>query len=362
MRSAHSLATDDVVWDREEAADNERPPLVVVKELMRFLDEHGLGEGVPEIAPLGEGHSNVTLLVRRGGARFVLRRPPRPPIPPRAHDMGREVRVLRALAGRVRVPRVLAYCERPEVIGAPFFLMELVDGHVITSRLPDGFDSPAACARIGEELIESLVELHATDWRAVGLEGFGRPDGYLRRQVELFRKLWEHNRTQELPAIERIAEWLAGRLPESPAASVVHGDYRLGNLILAPEPPPRVAAIIDWEMATVGDPLADLGYLTALWQQADDPPRGGMFELTAISRRPGFPTRAELVELYEQRSGRSARDLRWYQVLALFKSAVFMEGNVKRARAGMSDDPLYASFGDGVKELAQRALELIGRG
>jgi aminoglycoside phosphotransferase (APT) family kinase protein len=354
-RVSHGIAPDDVVATHAEGAANERPPLLVLEPLAAFLDEHGIGSGPIEATPVGEGRSNVTYVVARGDAEVILRRPPRPPWPPSAHDVLREARLLRALAPTAaRVPAVLAVCDDDAVIGAPFYVMEKVDGDVITDAIPPALDTPAERRRIADELVDALVEVHAIDWRAAGLEGFGKPTGYLERQVRRFSGLWEHNKTREIPAVERVGRWLADHLPDSPAATIVHGDYRLGNVMLAPDAPARVVAIFDWEMATIGDPLADLGYLCTLWVDRDDPPLG-MFELSGVTRQEGFPSRAELVARYEERSGRSMTDIRWYQTLALWKATVFMEGNYRRAASGLTDDPFLKSFGDGVVELAQRA-------
>lgn len=332
---------------------------MVLEGLLPFLDAHDLGEGEPEITPLGEGHSNVTYLVRRGEVELVLRRPPRGPLPPSAHDVLREARVMMALAGTARVPRVLAIGDDAGVIGAPFYVMERVLGHVVTSEIPAELDSQEDRRRMGEELVDALVEIHATDWRAAGLEGFGKPSGYLERQLRRFGGLWEHNRTRDIPSVERVGRWLGEHLPRSPAATVVHGDYRLGNTMMAPAAPARLVAIFDWEMATIGDPLADLGYLCTLWADRDDPISDppALFELSVVTRQPGFPRRGELVARYEERSGRSMSDIRWYQTLALWKSIVFMEGNYRRAVSGTTDDPYLKGFGAGVLELARRAEE-----
>ena len=265
------VAPDDVVRTHAEGEANEREPLLVLEPLMAFLDAHELGAGDVEVQPVGEGHSNVTYALRREGANVVLRRPPRGPLPPSAHDVLREARVLSALAGRARVPAVLAVCDDESVIGAPFYVMERVEGHVITSSVPSVLDSPDDRRRIGEELVDALVEVHAVDWRDAGLEGFGKPTGYLERQLRRFLGLWEHNRTRDIPAVESVGEWLKAHLPESGPATVVHGDYRLGNTMMAPDAPARLLAIFDWEMATIGDPLADVGYLCMMWPQADDP-------------------------------------------------------------------------------------------
>jgi aminoglycoside phosphotransferase (APT) family kinase protein len=352
-------APDDVVLTHEEGAANRREPLLVLAPLRAFLDERGLGAGDVEVEPVGEGHSNVTYSLRRDGAALVLRRPPRGPLPPSAHDVLREARVMTALAGRARVPAVLAVCDDPGVIGVPFYVMERVAGEVITSALPPALDAVDDRRRIGEELVDALVEVHAVDWSAAGLEGFGKPTGYLERQLRRFLGLWEHNRTRDIPAVEAVAGWLRDHLPESGPATVVHGDYRLGNTMFAPGSPARLAAIFDWEMATIGDPLADVGYLCALWVDRDDPPT--MFELSGVTREEGFVSRAELVARYEERSGRSMPDIRWYRTLALWKSIVFMEGNYKRAVTGATDDPYLKGFGEGVVQLARRA-EALARG
>jgi aminoglycoside phosphotransferase (APT) family kinase protein len=356
------IAADDIVQTPADAQGNSRPPLLVLEPLEAFLDAHGLGEGEIAASPIGEGHSNVTFLIERGGREVVLRRPPRPPLPPSAHDVLREARLLSALRDTpARVPDVLAVCDDPATIGAPFYLMERIEGEVIVTSVPPELDTPGERTRIGGELIDSLVEIHAVDWRAVGLEGFGKPTGYLERQLRRFLGLWDLNKTREIPAVESVGSWLAEHLPSSPAATIVHGDYRLGNTIFAATAPARLEAVLDWEMATIGDPLADLGYLCMMWTEAGDPQVGLREALGRVTRAEGFPTRSELIERYEQRSGRSMVDIRWYMTLALWKSIVFMEGNYKRAMAGTTDDPYLKTFGDGVLELARQA-EMVAHG
>ena len=356
------IAPDDIVRTAAEGEANSRPPLLVLDPLEAFLDEHGLGSGEVQASPIGEGHSNVTYLVRRGESEFVLRRPPRPPLPPSAHDVLREARLLRALRDTpARVPEVLAVGDDESIIGSPFYVMERVAGDVIVNEMPAALDNPAERARTADELIDALVEIHAVDWRAAGLEDFGKPTGYLERQLRRFLGLWEINKTREIPAVESVASWLGENLPDSGPATIVHGDFRLGNTLFAPGAPARLAAVLDWEMATIGDPLADLGYLCMMWTEAGDP-RGGMRDsLGAVTRGEGFPTRTELIARYEERSGRSMRDIRWYTTLALWKSIVFMEGNYKRAIAGTTDDPYLKAFGEGVLELARQA-EAVSRG
>jgi len=347
-----------IVDTHAEAAQLELPPLLIRDPLAAFLDEHGLGGGGPiEAEPLGEGHSNVTYLIRRGKTELVLRRPPRPPLPPSAHDVLREAQLLQAVEPvAVRTPRVLATCADDSVIGAPFYVMEKVEGDVITTQVPPALDTPEQRERIVEELIDALVEVHAVDWRACGLEGYGKPTGYLERQLRRFGGLWEHNKTREIATLDKVTAWLAAQRPESGPATIVHGDYRLGNTMfgVGGDGSARLVSIFDWELATIGDPLADVGYLAATYAQADDP-GGTIFSLGAVTTQPGFPSRAELIARYEERSGRSMGDVAWYATLALWKAAIFLEGSYKRLLAGTTDDPFFKLLDRGVPELAEHA-------
>jgi aminoglycoside phosphotransferase (APT) family kinase protein len=347
-----------IVDTPEEAAALALPPLLVRRPLEAFLDAHGLGRGPVEAEAIGEGHSNVTFAIRRGEEAWVLRRPPRPPLPPSAHDVLREARLLEAVRDAdVRTPVVIAHCGDPGVIGAPFYVMERVEGEVMTTAVPSALDAAGDRRRIGEELVDTLVEIHAVDWRTCGLEGYGKPTGYLDRQLRRFGGLWEHNRTRELPAMDRLTAWLGEHRPESPAATIVHGDFRLGNLMYAPDPPPRVVAVFDWELATIGDPLADVGYMVATWAEPGDD-AGELFG--GVTREGGFPSREELIARYEAGSGRSMSDVRWYTTLALWKAAVFLEGSYKRRLAGTTEDAFFDMLETGVPALAERALGIAG--
>jgi aminoglycoside phosphotransferase (APT) family kinase protein len=297
----------------------------------------------------------VTYLIRRGDTELVLRRPPRPPLPPSAHDVLREARLLGAVErADVRTPKVLVTCADAAVIGAPFYVMELVEGDVIVDRLPGALDDEAGHGRISEELVDALVEIHAVDWQACGLGDYGKPTGYLDRQLRRFGGLWEHNKTRELPVLDDVTAWLTGHKPESGPATIVHGDYRLGNVMFARGRPARLNAIFDWELATIGDPLADVGYLVATWAQEGDP-ESPISALGGLTRQPGFYTREALIARYEERSGRSMGDVRWYMTLALWKSAIFLEGSYKRRLAGTTDDPFFDLLKKGVPEVADRA-------
>ena len=254
--------------------------------------------------------------------------------------MLREARLLTAVEhADVRTPRVLLACDDESVIGAPFYVMERVEGDVIASALPPRLDAEDERRRIGEELVDALIEVHAVDWEACGLEGYGKPTGYLERQLRRFGGLWEHNKTRELPVLDDLTAWLAEHRPESGPATIVHGDYRLGNVMFAPGTPARLSSIFDWELATIGDPLADVGYLIATWGQAGDA-ETPFAALGGLTRGAGFPTRDELVARYEAGSGRSMSNVRWYMTLALWKSAIFLEGSYKRPPRGHDRRPV----------------------
>ncbi|MGN6189215.1 MAG: phosphotransferase family protein, partial [Conexibacter sp.] len=244
-------------------------------------------------------------------------------------------------------------CDDESVIGAPFYVMERLDGHVVTGTVPAALDTVEDRRRMADELIDALVEVHAVDWQACGLEGYGRPTGYLDRQLRRFGGLWEHNKTREIGTLDKVTTWLAAHKPESGPATIVHGDYRLGNVMFAPGAPARLTAIFDWELATIGDPLADVGYLTATYAQPGDPDT--TFARFAVTTQPGFPTRAELIARYEKRSGRSMSNVAWYATLALWKAAIFLEGSYKRLLAGTTDDPFFQALDTGVPALAEHA-------
>lgn len=340
-------------------------PLVDPDALRRYLDgrlPQGAGRKL-RVERVVAGHSNETFFVTAGGSELVLRRPPRGAFLPTAHDVVREHRILSALAGTgVRAPRPLLLCEDPSVIGAPFYLMERIHGVVIRSSLPGAFQRDvAARAGIGDELVDALAELHALDWRDLGLEGFGRPDGYLERQLRRWSGQLELTEplTRPVPELHRVADWLTSHLPPPAHATVVHGDYKLDNVAFAREAPARLVAIFDWEMSTIGDPLADLGWLLSFWRE----PRDRLdlpLDRQTVTWFPGFRTRAELLERYASRTGRPVEEgaVRFYLVLAVWKLAILLDGSYARHLAGVTDDPLFGELRGGVPALARRALEL----
>lgn len=339
-------------------------PLVDEEALSRYLDDRLPGSGPFTAERHQAGHSNETFFIRRDGHEWVLRRPPRGAFLPTAHDVLREHRVLSALGDTpARAPRTVLACDDESVIGAPFYLMEKVEGVVVRDRLPESIDK-AGRRQIGEELVDALAELHAVDWQAVGLDGWGRPTGYLDRQLRRWsgQLALASEHTRPLPELEKVAAWLAEHRPESPPSTIVHGDYKLDNVVLDPGPPVRLVSVLDWEMSTIGDPLADVGYLLSFWRESSDPPDPVLAEQGELTRQPGFLTRDELIDRYAERSGRRPRDLTWYIVLALWKLAILLEGSYARHLAGVTDDPFFALLEEGVPALGRRALEVADTG
>lgn len=331
---------------------------VDVPALQRYFDHH-----VPDCAGplriqlLQGGRSNLTYEVTDGTHRWVLRRPPLGVLTPTAHDMDREYRVVAALGGTgVPVARAVLSCRDPEVIGAPFCVVDFVEGTV----LRDGDDAavlpPDEARRAADALVDALVALHSVDASDVGLGDFGRPDGYLERQVRRWRGQWEKVATRSLPDVDELHGRLARAVPVSGAPAIVHGDYRLDNTILAPDGFGRIAAIVDWEMATLGDPLADLGMLLMYWDPTCEPVLGARHVPTAS---PGFPTGPELAARYAEKSGRDIDVLPYYQALGCFKLAVIAEGIHARYLAGRTVGTGFERVGSAVPALLRSGLELL---
>jgi aminoglycoside phosphotransferase (APT) family kinase protein len=326
--------------------------------LEAFLDEAAIGEGTLKSSSIGGGHSNLTFLLERGRAKVVLRRPPRGRIAPSTHDVLREAHIVEALGKTdIRVPEILATCGDPEVLGCPFYVMSYLDGHVLGEDLPPIYQGADAQAAIGRALVDALAELHSLAPSDLSLQGLGRPDGYLERQIRRFRTLLAENSTRSLSELEEVADWLEDHVPVNSKHSLVHGDYRLGNLMFAGETP-QLIAVLDWEMATLGDPLADLGYCTATWAEPEDEPNP-LFDLSRSTREPGFPSRRELADRYAEKIGSPVEGLVWYQVLAVWKAAIFLEGSFTRHLRGDSDDPYFATLGEGVPALGRMARRWI---
>jgi aminoglycoside phosphotransferase (APT) family kinase protein len=331
--------------------------------LAAYLREHlpQVPDAALQVRQFPSGASNLTYLVRAGGWEAVLRRPPLGPVPPKAHDMPREAEILRRLHPVFPLaPEPYLVCDDPAVLGAPFYLMERRRGVVLDQAVPPELAGvPELGRRVAEGMVDTLVRLHAVDPRAAGLEALGRPEGFLERQAAGWIGRWEQAATEPIAQVEPLGRWLAANVPASPAATLIHNDFKLNNLLLDPGDPGRVTAVLDWEMATVGDPLFDLGVSLGYWVEAADPaPLRDL--LPTVTVLPGFPPRAELVRRYAERSGRDVGSLDWYLTFAYFKLAVIVQQIHARWVRGQTRDPRFASFGERARTLVVHAHTLAG--
>jgi aminoglycoside phosphotransferase (APT) family kinase protein len=319
----------------------------------------GLPEGELEVRQFPSGASNLTYLLKVGGWEGVLRRPPLGPVPPKAHDMGRESSILSKLnAAYPLAPKPYFFCDDESVIGAPFYVMERRKGVVIDDSFPPGVEpTPGLCRRLSETVAGTLAELHAVDPWEAGLGDLGKPEGFLERQTHGWISRYEKAKTDEVPEVEPLTEWLAANVPESPPATIIHNDYKLNNLILDPEDPTKVRAVLDWEMATVGDPLFDLAVSLSYWIEAGDPEELKEV-LPTVTDAPGFMTRRELMDHYAKESGRDLSDMHWYMVFGYFKLAVILQQIYARWKKGQTRDERFATFGERVRNLILHAEDL----
>ena len=314
-----------------------------------------------QVEQFSGGHSNLTYLLRFGACEVVLRRPPFGPVPPRAHDMAREFRILAALHPVFPLaPRPYLLCEDAEVAGATFYLMERRRGLVVRGVEPPQLaENPPARRHASAALVETLVQLHGVDIGAHDLAALGKPAGFVTRQVGGWAQRWRGSQTSALPEMDQLALWLEEHLPpETERPALVHGDYKLDNVMLDAKSASRVVAVFDWEMSALGDPLVDLGILLCYWVHAAAPHMAGD-SLASVTGHHGWYTREEIVEHYAARSGRDLRHLTFYEVFAVFKLAVVVQQIYFRYRRGQTDDPRFATLGERVAWLAQLAAEMI---
>ncbi|HEY2694745.1 MAG TPA: phosphotransferase family protein [Pseudonocardiaceae bacterium] len=306
--------------------------------LSRFLAERGLAQGTITTKRIGDGHSNLTFLLSAGDRRLVLRRPPPPPTPPGAHDMLREARLIHALRdSAVPVPEVLATAAAGEILDVPCYLMSFAEGPVVTHLTPAPLDTSATRRQIAEAMVDTLADLHEVDWRAAGLAALGRPEGFNARHLARMARLVADDDGDPPRHFAPIQHWLAAHVPAESGGTIVHNDYRIGNVVLAPRPPGRIVAVLDWELATLGDPLFDVGYFLASVPEPGEP-RTPTAELGTAMLEDGYPSRAELAQRYRRRTGRELTELPWYTALALWKLAVLYEYGRRRAVRGVGDD------------------------
>ncbi|MCA0458443.1 MAG: phosphotransferase family protein [Chloroflexi bacterium] len=311
------------------------------------------------VRQFGGGASNLTYLLDYGTHQYVLRRPPLGPVAPSAHDMSREYRVLSVLHRAFPyAPQAFVFCDDLSVIGAPFFVMERKQGVVVRRSLPDAYAAlPDAPQQMSFALVDALADLHAVNYAELGLETLGKPDGFIERQVEGWYGRWQKAKADDLPDMDAVYAWLKANLPPTAAASLVHNDYKLDNVMLAPDNPARLVAVFDWDMCTLGDPLADLGTLLTYWTEPNDPPYLQMTAMMPVGDS-RFPTRAELVTRYAERSGRDISPIRFYHTLGLFRLVVICAQIYIRYKRGQTQDQRFESFGPMITLLAQAARDL----
>lgn len=323
--------------------------------------EKGL-EAEPELLQFGRGFSNLTYLVKFGARELVVRRAPPGINIKSAHDMGREFRILSALAPVWnKVPRPIAHCEDASVIGTPFYVMERVRGTILRTRLPEGLvlDEPTM-RRVSEATCDTLAEIHTIDWKAAGLGELGKPEGYVERQVRGWADRYAKARTDDVPTVDQLGAWLEKNRPTESGATLVHNDFKYDNVVLAPDLS-RVLAVLDWEMATIGDPLMDLGTALGYWIEPNDPP---VFQVTVFgpTNRPGNLTRLEFVERWSRATGRDASNVLFYYAFALYKLAVVAQQLYKRYVDGLTKEDRYSVMLAGVQAVTTAALVAVDKG
>jgi aminoglycoside phosphotransferase (APT) family kinase protein len=310
-----------------------------------------------EASLVSGGKSNLTFELTSDAGEAVLRRPPDGPLLPRAHDMAREARVQRALAATAVPVAAILLEDAGELIGVPFYVMERVDGYVVRDAVPAGWAESAQDRRaIADVLVDTLADLHAVDPGEVGLSDFGRPYGLGERQVRRWSEQWERSKSRDVPAVDELARRLRADPPAGPGGAIVHGDFRIDNCLLARQMPPAVAAVLDWELATLGEPLADLGLFLFYWREPGDL-RPAM--TPAPSMLPGFPPRSYLAERYAKRTGADLSDLTSWVALAHFKSAVIAQGIAARVQAGSMAGQEFGDIGGEVDRIAAAGLALL---
>ena len=340
------------------------PPGLDLDSLARYLTPRvggPVGSLRAEVIP--GGRSNLTYIVDDGVRRFVVRRPPLAHVLPTAHDMAREYRVLAALQDTgIPVPHVIALCEDESVIGAPFYVMEWIDGHVVRDALPAGFpDTRETRQAMSSALVSTLLHLHAIDPDAIGLAGFGHPEGFLGRQVRRWWQQWEASKTRELPCIEELHRRLDETVPVQSAPGIVHGDYRLDNVMYAPTDPGRIVAVIDWEMCTIGDPLCDVGLLCVYWSDDETEAAGRALHGMPVTVQDGFYKRADILRDYAAGTQRDMSALEWYIALGAYKLAIIAEGITARFLMGMTVGEGFERMAEMVPAIVEGGLDALDR-
>ena len=320
-------------------------------------------EGELEVRQFPSGASNLTYLLKVGEWEGVLRRPPLGPVPPKAHDMGRESGILAKLnAVYPLAPKPYFFCEDESVIGAPFYVMERRKGLVVDDSFPEGIDpTPELRRDMSRTVADTLVELHAIDPREAGLGDLGRPEGFLERQTQGWIGRYDKARTDDVPEAGPLADWLANNVPESPSPTIIHNDFKLNNLVLDPEDLTDVRAVLDWEMTTVGDPLFDLAVSLSYWAEPGDPEELKKV-LPTVTSEHGFWSRDEFMQRYAEKSGRDLSEMHWYVTFGYFKLAGILQQIYARWKNGQTRDERFATFGSRVQALMEHANSLAKTG
>jgi aminoglycoside phosphotransferase (APT) family kinase protein len=319
----------------------------------------GLPEGTPLVSQFGGGKANLTyLLTFPGGEELVLRRPPLGPVAPGSHDMGREYRVLSRLWQSFdKAPRAVAFCDDASVIGSDFFLMERRDGVVVRVEVPERFgggDDPEANRRLSEVVIDTLAEFHSVDPASCGLDEIGHPEGFLARQVEGWAGRWDRAKHEENPLADELSAWLTRELPPETSPTLLHNDWRLDNMAVSPDDPGVCVAVYDWDMATRGDPLADLGTLMGSWFDRGEAPGSLSMMPTQID---GWMDRDTAVARYAERSRTDSDHLNWYLVFGAWKLAIILQQIYIRWQRGQTQDSRFADLDEGARHLFRLAAE-----
>jgi aminoglycoside phosphotransferase (APT) family kinase protein len=332
--------------------------------LARWIDGQRVtlppGATLTGVELIAGGRSNLTYRLDFGSERLVLRRPPLGHVLPTAHDMSREYRVLTALHGtNIPVARPVAYCADTEIIGSPFYLMEYVDGLVLRTPQDGAQVSPDQAAQLSELLTSMMAAIHGTDLPAVGLDTFGRPEGFMARQLARWQKQWELSKTQDVPGYDDLVRRLSDGLPAKAEGTLVHGDYRLDNMLVRLDGQPRIAAVVDWEMATLGDPLADLGLTLMYWADAADDEGSQLSVGAGVTRLPGFYSRAGVASRYAELTGRDVSGIGYYMAFGCFKLAVVLEGINARYQQGKTVGEGFEREGTMVARLVERAHRML---
>ena len=341
-----------------EVREGEGFDVKAVERYMRGRIED-LPEGDLEVRQFPSGASNLTYLLKVADWEGVLRRPPLGPVPPKAHDMHRESKVLSHIHPVFPLaPKPYFFCEDESVIGAPFYVMERRRGVILDEAFPKGYDpTPELCLGISETVVETLVELHTVDWRKAGLENLGRPEGFLERQVKGWIERYDKAKIEEVEEVGPLTDWISNNVPESPDPTIIHNDYKLNNLVLDPDDLTEVRAVLDWEMTTIGDPLFELGISMSYWLEPRDS-EDLKKVMPTVTSMPGFLTRDEFMELYAEKSGRDLSNKRFYLTLGYFRLAAALQQIYARWYRGQTKDERFARFGDGVKDLLLHAHHL----